>query len=180
MPADRCNNIYLILGTIFLTMRSVGIGAAGGYVLLHLLICQSNGYIIHRSPLLPVTRSCFTGLPQCYRSLSVLRRAVSFSSTTTSLNNSKDVGGTSGSLAPYPTALGTAGDWSAYLDESKGLIYYFNPKTGESRCEYHSSHTHNYARKLCCFPSHPPTRHILCYAINQGKHQRVSIFQVCI
>lgn len=27
------------------------------------------------------------------------------------------------------------GDWSAYLDESKGLIYYFNPKTGESRWE---------------------------------------------
>lgn len=34
-----------------------------------------------------------------------------------------------------PGALGTSGDWSAYLDESKGLIYYFNPRTSESKWE---------------------------------------------
>jgi len=34
-----------------------------------------------------------------------------------------------------PSALGTSGAWSAYLDESKGLIYYFNPSTGESKWE---------------------------------------------
>ncbi|KAL7481777.1 hypothetical protein ACHAW6_007452 [Cyclotella cf. meneghiniana] len=31
-----------------------------------------------------------------------------------------------------PQPLSTSGDWSAYLDESKGLIYYFHRRTGES------------------------------------------------
>jgi hypothetical protein len=31
-----------------------------------------------------------------------------------------------------PQPLATSGDWSAYLDESKGLIYYFHRRTGES------------------------------------------------
>ena len=31
-----------------------------------------------------------------------------------------------------PRPLATSGDWSAYLDETKGLIYYFNRRTGES------------------------------------------------
>ena len=33
------------------------------------------------------------------------------------------------------TALASVGDWSAYLDESKGLIYYFNRRTGDSQWE---------------------------------------------
>ena len=33
------------------------------------------------------------------------------------------------------TALASVGDWSAYLDESKGLIYYFNRRTDESQWE---------------------------------------------
>jgi hypothetical protein len=38
------------------------------------------------------------------------------------------------SAAPsaQPQPLSTCGDWSAYLDESKGLIYYFHRRTGES------------------------------------------------
>lgn len=32
-------------------------------------------------------------------------------------------------------SLASVGDWSAYLDESKGLIYYFNRRTGESQWE---------------------------------------------
>eukprot|EP01082_Thalassiosira_pseudonana_P007917 g6951.t1 g6951 contig23:1543955-1546931(-) len=35
--------------------------------------------------------------------------------------------------APQP--LASSGDWSAYLDESKGLIYYFHRRTGESTWE---------------------------------------------
>ncbi|KAL3788386.1 hypothetical protein HJC23_009192 [Cyclotella cryptica] len=39
-------------------------------------------------------------------------------------------------LSPTPSTqpqpLSTCGDWSAYLDESKGLIYYFHRRTGES------------------------------------------------
>ncbi len=34
-----------------------------------------------------------------------------------------------------PQPLATAGDWSAYLDESKGLVYYFHRRTGESQWE---------------------------------------------
>ncbi|KAL7544889.1 hypothetical protein ACHAWF_008265 [Thalassiosira exigua] len=41
----------------------------------------------------------------------------------------------SSSSSSPPAALGTSGDWSAYLDETKGLVYYFNPRTGESRWE---------------------------------------------
>ena len=39
-------------------------------------------------------------------------------------------------LFSLPRPLGIEGDWTAYLDEeSTGLIYYFNGKTGESRWE---------------------------------------------
>ena len=48
-----------------------------------------------------------------------------------SIKNDNDV-----SSAAVPKVLGTSGDWSAYLDESKGLIFYFNPKTGESTCKF--------------------------------------------
>ncbi|KAL3806229.1 hypothetical protein ACHAXA_008671 [Cyclostephanos tholiformis] len=41
----------------------------------------------------------------------------------------------SSSSSSPPEALGTCGNWSAYIDESKGLVYYFNPRTGESRWE---------------------------------------------
>eukprot|EP00569_Conticribra_weissflogii_P020337 CAMPEP_0171431328 /NCGR_PEP_ID=MMETSP0881-20121228/7184_1 /TAXON_ID=67004 /ORGANISM="Thalassiosira weissflogii, Strain CCMP1336" /LENGTH=763 /DNA_ID=CAMNT_0011951599 /DNA_START=29 /DNA_END=2320 /DNA_ORIENTATION=+ len=34
-----------------------------------------------------------------------------------------------------PQPLATSGDWSAYLDESKGLVYYFHRRTGESQWE---------------------------------------------
>ena len=37
------------------------------------------------------------------------------------------------------TSLASVGEWSVYLDESKGLIYYFNRRTGESQWEQPSN-----------------------------------------
>lgn len=42
---------------------------------------------------------------------------------------------TSSNNNPSPEPLSTAGDWSAYLDESKGLLYYFHHRTGLSQWE---------------------------------------------
>jgi len=128
-----------------MTMRSAG--ASGGYYLLlfHFLAFPSDGYITYPRTLRVVTRPCFAGLPESYRGRAdtVKKYSSTYYLTSTSLNNANDSRSTASSLATdkspassYPSALGTVGDWSAYLDESKGLIYYFNPKSGESRCEY--------------------------------------------
>ena len=63
----------------------------------------------------------------------------SVESTSSSYMSSEDnVAESSSSLTmnAVPKALGTSGDWSAYLDETKGLIFYFNPLTGESKCQF--------------------------------------------
>ena len=84
-------------------------------ILYHLLILPVNGYII---PIVHHRRftSGRVGYPILY----------------SSIKNDNDVS----SATAVPKALGTSGDWSAYLDESKGLVFYFNPKTGESTCKF--------------------------------------------
>lgn len=52
-------------------------------------------------------------------------------------NGSDSIGGTSATSTTQssPAPLASADDWSAYLDESKGLLYYFNHRTGKSQWE---------------------------------------------
>ncbi len=123
------------------TMRSVRVS---DILLFHLLSFPSNGYTCYPSHLKSINRACFARLPLSTRNPQVPRplpRSAVKISSTTSRNNANDNASTTSSIVPnapssLPTALGVEGDWSAYLDESRGLIYYFNPKTGESRCAY--------------------------------------------
>jgi hypothetical protein len=82
-------------------------------ILYHLLILPVNGYII----------------PTVHHRRSISR--VGYPILYSSIKNDNDV-----SSSAVPKALGTSGDWSAYLDESKGLVFYFNPQTGESTCKF--------------------------------------------
>ena len=91
-------------------MRSIG-ARCGCAVLLPLGLGLSNSYV-HPLPPSVVSRPTAVRRQTRPRALSLLF-----------------------STSSPPEALGTIGNWSAYLDESKGLVYYFNPRTGESRCE---------------------------------------------
>lgn len=105
-----------------------------------LLALPTHGYVNPRPSL--VRRSAFVGpaaSPRQPLAIARNRRPITtsdgqqhvlFASTTDSVDASMS-GGTASSSAP----LGESGDWTAYLDESKGLIYYFNPRTGESKCK---------------------------------------------
>ena len=50
-------------------------------------------------------------------------------------SDSVDATSTSSNNNQSPAPLATTDDWSAYLDESKGLLYYFNRRTGKSQWE---------------------------------------------
>ncbi|KAL9189070.1 hypothetical protein ACHAXT_011560 [Thalassiosira profunda] len=117
---------------------------SAGLLLGHLLAHPSQGYVAPR-PLLPTTRSAFVG-PAHFRRQTATRPAVHvqrhghalFSSATDVQNATDGVDNGTGrrsDVISAPEALGASGDWAAYLDESKGLIYYFNPRTGESTWE---------------------------------------------
>ena len=84
-------------------------------ILYHLLILPVNGYIV---PIVHHRRS--------------ISRVGYHPILYSSIKNDNDVS----SATAIPKALGTSGDWSAYLDESKGLVFYFNPKTGDSTCKF--------------------------------------------
>jgi hypothetical protein len=161
-------------------MRSV---RASDILLFHLLSFPSNSYIniSYPSHLKPFINRA----SQCTRTnVQVPRCAVKIPSTTTSRNNANDNASTTSSLVPnapssFPTALGTDGDWSAYLDESKGLIYYFNPQTGESRCAYHFiCSTVHHVNRIIVSPPYLTTCLFTMYYKYQGSHQKASIFHV--
>lgn len=69
--------------------------------------------------------SLWTPPAHCFTSVSLLTH---YSKPTTTLSRRLR-------LAAAPTPLATDGDWSAYLDEKSGYVYYFNAKTGESLWE---------------------------------------------
>ena len=71
------------------------------------------------------------------------------------------------STSSPPEALGTSGNWSAYLDESRGVVYYFNPRTGESRCEYGS-------RTVVLHPS--PISTLRCLLVGGGGFRSIPPF----
>jgi len=71
-------------------------------------------------------------------SFSSKNRDVLYSSAidqTRNSNNDSIDGISSPSNNQSPAPLASVHDWSAYLDESKGLIYYFNRRTGRSQWE---------------------------------------------
>ena len=96
--------------------------------LCHLLLLQgANGYInvINLTP---------------HRRRSEVARVGLFSTPITNVYNDDtetDRGSSGNDVSSSSSAtLAVSGDWSAYLDESKGLIFYFNPQTGESKCKH--------------------------------------------
>ena len=99
------------LMTMAMSSRICGVVA----ILYHLLILPVNGYII----------------PIVHHRQSISGRVGYHPILYSSIKNDNDVSSTA-----VPKALGTSGDWSAYLDESKGLVFYFNPKTGDSTCKF--------------------------------------------
>jgi len=97
--------------------------SGGGVAIFLLAALSSDGFVLN-------SQTCITA--------SSKNRDVLYSSAIdqTRNNNSDNVDViSSSSNNQSPAPLATVDDWAAYLDESKGLIYYFNRRTGRSQWE---------------------------------------------
>eukprot|EP00985_Skeletonema_marinoi_P001433 scaffold570_cov136-Skeletonema_marinoi.AAC.24 len=101
-------------------MTTLSKRSGGGIALfLTLILLSSDGFVLNpRQTLFP--------------SSSLNIQNVLYSNTVDQTQNSSD-NVSSNSQSPAP--LASVDDWSAYLDESKGLLYYFNRRTGKSQWE---------------------------------------------
>ena len=97
---------------------------SSGIAILVLSALTSDGFVLNSRQAHVVTSSS--------RLNRHVGRPYSFSIDQTQSSNSSD-------SSDDNTVLSSVGDWSAYLDESKGLIYYFNRRTGESQWEQPSN-----------------------------------------
>ena len=104
-----------------MTKSSIRSGGIAPFLLLNAL--SSDGFVLNNSR-------------QTHNPTNI-QKYVLFSSTADQTQSGSDgVGGTSASSRTQSFApLASAGYWSAYLDESKGLLYYFNSRTGKSQWE---------------------------------------------
>ena len=82
-------------------------------VIFFLIAPSSDGFVLNSR------QTCVTSPPS--HSRHVFFSTIDDSSTSSSTQS--------------PAPLATVDDWSAYLDESKGLLYYFNRRTGKSQWE---------------------------------------------
>eukprot|EP00984_Skeletonema_dohrnii_P000597 scaffold190_cov109-Skeletonema_dohrnii-CCMP3373.AAC.6 len=101
-------------------MTTLSKRSSGGIALfLILILLSSDGFVLNPRQ---------THFP----SSSLNIQNVLYSNTVDQTQNSSD-SVSSNSQSPAP--LASLDDWSAYLDESKGLLYYFNRRTGKSQWE---------------------------------------------
>ncbi|KAK1747589.1 hypothetical protein QTG54_001552 [Skeletonema marinoi] len=101
-------------------MTTLSKRSGGGIALfLILILLSSDGFVLNPRQ---------THFPSC--SLNI--QNVLYSNTVDQTQSSSD---SVSSNTQSPAPLASVDDWSAYLDESKGLLYYFNRRTGKSQWE---------------------------------------------